>query len=130
LSPNGQKNVDYFETGAYTYPKPDKKGVCSFLDVPTKLCFIQPVKPETCVAGPVTFDINLKTKKIEWFVKESSSCPIVSTLFKDKRIFSKHFKIAKRKILTLVKNLTSSELNEILKVEEDNVIKLCEEELK
>jgi hypothetical protein len=43
-----------FEDGKYVFPRETVGGRCLFLDEPTKRCKIHPVKPETCVAGPIT----------------------------------------------------------------------------
>jgi len=59
-----------FAQARYTFPREDKKGYCIFYEGKTKKCLVHPVKPETCVAGPVTFDINMKTQKIEWHLKK------------------------------------------------------------
>lgn len=45
----------------YTHPRETPDGFCIFYDKSTRLCRIHDIKPETCVAGPITFDINPKT---------------------------------------------------------------------
>ena len=58
-----------FEKNMYSFPRETADRLCVFLNKNAKKCRIHPVKPETCAAGPVTFDINLKTGKIVWFLK-------------------------------------------------------------
>ena len=87
------------------------------------------VKPETCVAGPITFDINFSTKKIEWFLKKGEICAYAATLYADKEAFKKHFKIAKEQITQLVRELDPEELRAIVKIDEPNTFKIGENNL-
>ena len=57
----------------YSYPAVDELVFCGFFNKETGKCSVHPVKPETCRAGPVTFDINFSTKKVEWFLKKPKS---------------------------------------------------------
>ena len=64
----------------------------------TGKCSVHPVKPETCVSGPITFDINFRTKKVEWFLKKSEICAFAGILYKDKAAFKDHFEVAKKEL--------------------------------
>ncbi|MCJ7768585.1 YkgJ family cysteine cluster protein, partial [Candidatus Bathyarchaeota archaeon] len=49
-----------FERTAYTFPRLDVNMYCVFQNPKTRKCIVHSVKPETCVAGPITFDINVR----------------------------------------------------------------------
>lgn len=76
----------------------------------TRKCVIHPVKPETRVAGPITFDVNVKTGKNEWFIKMSRICQLAGAVYMDKQLLRKHLESAKREVLRLVAQLTAEEL--------------------
>ena len=90
---------------------------------------VHPVKPETCVSGPITFDINFKTKKVEWFLKKSELCAYAGILFKDRAAFGEHFKVAKKQITALIKKLGADELRAIVKIDEPQTFKVGEDDL-
>ena len=115
----------YDNTG-YTFPREDKEGYCLFFDRKTKRCRVHEVKPETCVAGPITFDINTRTQKIEWHLKKETVCALAGGLFGDRRRLSKHLALAKREIRQLVKELDAEDLRTILKIEEPETFKIDE----
>ena len=98
-----------------------------FFDRKTKRCRIHEVKPETCVAGPITFDIKAKTQKIEWHLKKETVCALAGELFKDKHRLGKHLALAKREIRELVKDLDAGDLRSILKIEEPETFKIEED---
>ncbi|MBS7621764.1 YkgJ family cysteine cluster protein [Candidatus Bathyarchaeota archaeon] len=118
-----------FVHAEYTFPREDANGYCIFYDKATRKCVVHPVKPETCVAGPVTFDINKTTGKIEWYLKIEKICPLAGVIYKDKALLKKHFEAARREILQLVRELTPEALRTILKREELDTFKIGEEEL-
>jgi Fe-S-cluster containining protein len=118
----------YAQTG-YVFPREDAEGYCMFFDRKTKRCQIHPVKPETCVAGPITFDINVKNKKIEWHLKTERSCLLAGAISKDEEAFKKHLESAKREIFRLVSELDSESLKAILKISEPETFKIGEDNL-
>ncbi len=118
-----------FTTKTYSYPSVDAELRCIFNDKTTKRCMIHPVKPETCVAGPITFDINFATKKVQFFLKKSSICPYAGELFKDQTSLQTHFEVAKKQIHTLIAELSAAELRELNKIEEPETFKICEDDL-
>ena len=70
-----------FAKNDYSYPAVDEDIYCRLFSRQTGKCMVHPVKPETCVSGPITFDINFRTKKVEWFLKTSDTlrlrrCPL------------------------------------------------------
>lgn len=117
------------EKNMYTFPREIEGNQCVFLDKNTKKCRIHSVKPETCVAGPITFDINLKTRKIEWFLKTEEICPLAGALYRNKSELQRHLESARRELLKLVHDLDAEVLRAILKIEEPNTFKIGEEEL-
>jgi len=129
LKAHGIQIENPFVHADYTFPREDADGYCIFYDKATKKCIIHPVKPETCVAGPVTFDINAKTGRIEWYLKMEKICPLAGAIYKDEALLQKHFEAARREILQLVRELPSEALKTILKREEPETFKIGEEEI-
>lgn len=129
LKANNTANESLFEKSVYSFPKETEDNWCIFLDRNTKKCRIHPVKPETCVAGPVTFDINLKTERIEWFLKTERICQLAGALYKDKRALMSHMESARKELLQLVHDLDAEALREILKIEEPDTFKIGVEDL-
>jgi Fe-S-cluster containining protein len=124
---NGIAAEDLFENGKYVFPRELEGGRCIFLDEPTKRCKIHPVKPETCVAGPITFDINVRTGKIEWFLKTDKICLLAAPLYKVRAEYAKHVRTAKREILRLLHGLDADALRAVLTVEESDTVKVDED---
>jgi Fe-S-cluster containining protein len=118
-----------FVQASYTFPKEDVEGYCIFYDRNKSKCLVHPVKPETCVAGPVTFDINTKSQKIEWHLKMEKICPVAGALYRKKETLQAHVKSAKKEILSLVRELDSQALIAILKIEEPETFKIDEDTL-
>jgi Fe-S-cluster containining protein len=113
----------------YSYPSVDEHLFCVLFNKQTGKCFVHEVKPETCRAGPVTFDINFKTRKIEWFLKKPQICPLAGVLFEAPAVFKSHFEAAKTEIMQLVQHLSADELKAILKIEEPCTFKIGEDDL-
>lgn len=116
-----------FVQTAYTFPKEDAEGYCVFYNKKTGRCLVHSVKPETCVAGPITFDINVKYQKIEWYLKSEKICRLAGRLYKNEEALREHLKSAKREILRLVRALDSDALEVILRIEEPETIKIDED---
>ncbi|MEM2281695.1 MAG: YkgJ family cysteine cluster protein, partial [Candidatus Bathyarchaeia archaeon] len=118
-----------FVHGEYTFPRETADGYCIFYDKATRRCVVHPVKPETCVAGPITFDINVKTGKIEWYLKMEKICPLAGVVHQNKALLESHFEIARKEILRLVRELSPKALKAVLKREEPETFKIGEEEI-
>ncbi len=118
-----------FTNEKYSYPSVDETLLCKFNSKETKRCMVHAVKPETCRAGPITFDINFKTKKVQYFLKKSGICAYAGELYKNKAAFNDHFEIAKKEIMQLIKELTADELRELMKIDEPQTFKVAEEDL-
>jgi len=116
-----------FSQTAYIFPKEDAEGYCVFYDKKSRKCLVHPVKPETCIAGPITFDINVKNQKIEWYLKTQKICSLAGVLYKNKELLEKHLKSAKKEILGLISKLDSEALKAILKIEEPETFKIEED---
>lgn len=116
-----------FEQEAYAYPKEKSDGQCVFFDIDTKKCRIHTVKPETCVAGPITFDINKTTQKIEWFLKKDTICTLAGELYKKPDVYKKHMISAKRELGRLIRELDAEALRAVLAIEEPETFKVGED---
>jgi Fe-S-cluster containining protein len=120
---------DPFTQKEYSYPAVDEEIYCRLFNKSTGKCIVHPVKPETCVAGPVTFNINFCTKKVEWFIKTKELCAFAGVLFEDKVAFKAHFEVAKRQILALIAQLGADELRALMKIDEPMTFKFAEDDL-
>lgn len=113
----------------YSYPKVNELAYCVFFNNKTGKCSVHPVKPETCVSGPITFDINFSTRKIEWFLKKSELCTYAGILYDDKVAFKEHFEVAKKELTKLICQLDADELRAIVKIDEPQTFKVGEDYL-
>ena len=118
-----------FTTDDYTHPSTDKKGICTFYNQKTKRCMVHHLKPETCVAGPITFGINYNTGMVEFFLKKTSICQYAGILFDDKSALKQHYTVARENIIELIKELSADELRALCKIDEPETFKFCEEPL-
>jgi uncharacterized protein len=118
-----------FAKNDYSFPAVDEDIYCRLFSRQTGKCMVHPVKPETCVSGPITFDINFKTKKVEWFLKTSELCAYAGSLYKNKAAFKKHFEVAKKQIAALIGQLSADELRAIVKIDEPQTFKVGEDDL-
>ena len=118
-----------FDHAGYSFPTVDKMGFCVFYNKKTKQCQIHAVKPETCRAGPITFDINRDTRKVEWFLKTPKICALAGLLSEDDIQLREHLNVAKEEILKLICGLDSEALRTILKIAEPDTFKIGEDNL-
>jgi hypothetical protein len=79
--------------------------------------------------GPITFDINLRTRKVEWYLKKEGICTLAQKLYDNADLFKGHFEAAKAEILHLICELDSDSLRAILKIEEPQTFKIGENDL-
>ncbi len=107
----------------------DKLGFCVFYNKKTGKCIVHSVKPETCRAGPVTFDINLQTGKVEWYLKTPEICALAGALRENHDLFKEHFEVAKAELLRLICELDAEALRALLKIDEPQTVKIGEEDL-
>ena len=118
-----------FSTEDYTHPATDEQLYCLLFNRDTGKCMVHPIKPETCVAGPVTFNINFCTKKVEWFLKTKELCTYAGVLYNNKFEFQEHFETAKKQIMGLIEQLSADELQALMEIDEPQTFKFCEEDL-
>jgi uncharacterized protein len=88
------------------------------------LCAIQPFKPETCLAGPFTFDV--KEGVIEIYLKKESICPLVTVMKQDQKAYDEQYKLAVDKIIRVVAFLPEEELSTVCTIEEPDTDKVEE----
>jgi Fe-S-cluster containining protein len=91
-------------------------------------CSIHPIKPETCVAGPFTFD--MKGSILQIFLKRERICPMVAYLKENREVYDGLFESAVEKVVDLVNAMPAEELAEILKIEEPETDLVAEIRLK
>jgi uncharacterized protein len=120
---------DVFVHQGHSYPASDKDGFCIFYSKGTHKCIIHPVKPETCKAGPITFDINLRSKKVEFYLKKGEICALAQIIYDNSEQFKNHFEVAKAEILRLICELKSADLKDLLTIEEPQTFKVSEANL-
>jgi Fe-S-cluster containining protein len=100
-----------------TYRKLDCKSTGFCVGFKDGRCRVQHVKPETCVAGPFTFDV--KDDKLEIYLKQERLCELVVFLKSNPEVYKEQYDLALQNIAHLLKALPKEELTELLKVEED-----------
>lgn len=98
-----------FECNGYTRMKSDRDGLC-IMCVDGR-CRIHAVKPETCRAGPFTFDVA--DNKLRLFLKHESICPLVPYLKADEHAYESQFRNAATILADLARSLPSHELDAI-----------------
>lgn len=91
-------------------------------------CSIHDIKPETCVAGPFTFDIQGDMLQI--FLKREGICPMVRFLRNNRKAYDALFQTSVEKILDLVSSVPEEEMAQILKIEEPQTDLVAEISLK
>ena len=129
LEKNGATFHHPFTRTSYSFPSVDAMGFCVFYDKQTKQCLVHHVKPETCRAGPVTFDINLRSHKVEWFLKKTEVCALAKRLCENEALLKEHFKVARAELLQLIREFDAKALRAILLIEEPQTFKIGEDEL-
>ncbi|MDD1686915.1 YkgJ family cysteine cluster protein [Methanoregula sp.] len=111
-----------FEQNGYRYIRSHDDGTC-MLSKGGK-CTIHGIKPETCRAGPFTFDV--KGDVIEIFLKFESICPIVRLLKETPEAYNQQYIQAVQNITWLVAHLTEEELAVICRIDEPETEKVAE----
>jgi uncharacterized protein len=87
-------------------------------------CTIHAIKPETCRAGPFTFDV--KDDQIQIFLKFESLCPIVGLLKEVPAAYNQQYEQSIRNITHLVANLSTKELEVINGIDEPETEKVAD----
>lgn len=118
-----------FKRNKYSFPREVPKGYCIFFNIETARCKMHLLKPETCVAGPITFDIDIGKGNIEWYLKSEKICQLAGILYRNKNKLRRHMESAKREINILIEGLSKKELLAILCIEEQDTFKIGEDPL-
>ncbi len=118
--------IEKIHFGKYMHPKAKEDGYCVFFE--NGRCKIHRIKPETCVAGPFTFD--LRGEVLEIYIKTEKICPLVKHLKENREAYKAQFEVAVEKIVALIRDLDEQSLSEILKIEEPETVNVAEIDLK
>ena len=113
---------DSFEMNGYRRLKSRPDGACVLWN--RGRCTIHGIKPETCRAGPFTFDVQGDT--VEIFLKLEKICPLVRLLKDEPAAYGQQYARAVENILHLVQNLSENELAAICRIEEPDTEKVAE----
>jgi Fe-S-cluster containining protein len=113
---------DSFEWRGYRAVKAREDGTCIFCI--GNRCSIHGIKPETCRAGPFTFDVKGDT--IEIFLKHETICPVVRLLRDVPEAYGSQYALAEKSIARLVAHLTEEELAAVCRIEEPDTEKVAE----
>jgi Fe-S-cluster containining protein len=87
-------------------------------------CRVQSVKPETCSAGPFTFDV--RNGKLEIYLKKERICDLVAFLKGNPAVYNEQYELAVEKIQHLVRQLPPEELESVCRVDEPETDKIAE----
>ena len=79
-------------------------------------CTCHAVKPETCRAGPFTFDVEGDTIRI--FLKHASICPLIPLLKEQPAAYHRQYERAAENITRLVAGLPEEEIEAINRIGE------------
>ena len=113
---------DMFEYSGYKRLKVKENGVCILSEQGT--CRIHAVKPETCRAGPFTFDVQGDV--IVMYLKYESICPLVKLFKETPEAYRQQYDLAVKSITHLVSNLTQEEIDAICCIDEPETEKVSE----
>ena len=112
---------DYIEFVGYKRLKVRTDNMCVMFKE-NGLCAIHGIKPETCVAGPFTFDV--KEGIIEIYLKKETICPLVTVLKQDRKTYEEQYKMAIDQIIRVVAYLPEEELDSVCRIEEPDTEKV------
>ena len=90
-------------------------------------CSIHDIKPETCVAGPFTFDIE--DDMLQIFLKRESICPMVRFLRANRKAYDALFETSVEKIMDLIRSVPEEEMAQILQIDEPQTDLVAESRL-
>jgi uncharacterized protein len=106
---------DRMEDGGYRRIRTKENGECSMLE--HGKCQIHAFKPETCLAGPFTFDVT--DTRLAIYLKHESICPLVTHLKASREMYDRQYQRAVGQITHLVARLPDDELQVISSIPED-----------
>jgi hypothetical protein len=111
-----------FENAGYLRIRTHPDGTCILMQ--DHKCTCHQIKPETCRAGPFTFDVEGNTIRI--FLKHASICPIVPLLKEEPEAYRQQYDQAVTHIIHLVAHLTDAEIAAINRIDEPDTDKVAE----
>lgn len=111
-----------FEYHGYKRLRVKENGECILSEQGT--CRIHAVKPETCRAGPFTFDVSGDVIGI--YLKYESICPLVKLFKEIPEAYQLQYDLAVKSITHLVSNLTQDEIDAICSIDEPDTEKVSE----
>ncbi|MDD5143687.1 YkgJ family cysteine cluster protein [Methanoregula sp.] len=103
-----------FGQDGYRFVKTRDDGTCMLCK--GGKCSIHAFKPETCIAGPFTFDVTADSIRI--FLKYETICPMVRLLKEFPEAYDQQYATAVGNITRLVSDLRENELAVICQIEE------------
>ena len=103
-----------FEHDGYLRLRAKPDGTCILME--DHKCTCHEFKPETCRAGPFTFDVE--GNRIRIFLKHASICPLVPLLREEPAAFRVQYERAAENITRLVAALPDAEIGAINRIEE------------
>ena len=106
--------ADRIEKEGYRRIRTKENGECSMFN--DGRCAIHAFKPETCIAGPFTFDVTEDSLRI--FLKTESICPLVPHLKANREMYEMQYSRAVGNISRLVASLPDDELRVISAIPE------------
>jgi uncharacterized protein len=106
--------AEQIEKKGYRRVRTKENGECSMFNAGK--CRIHAFKPETCMAGPFTFDVTDQT--LEIFLKKENICPLIPHLKADREMYEMQYNRALEHIFRLVASLPDDELRIISEIEE------------
>lgn len=106
---------DSFCGGEYMHLAVKVDGFCTLLR--DGMCSMHECKPETCVAGPFTFEV-LPDGRIAMFLKEESICPLVGVLREDPGELSFQYGLALGSVRRLLRGLGRREIDALNAIDE------------
>jgi Fe-S-cluster containining protein len=104
----------HIEFAGYHRMAVDGEGWCTMFR--SGRCAIHCIKPETCIAGPFTFDV--REGMLEIFLKRETICPLAGLFRENPEAYRVHHDRAVHEIARLVKELPPRELAVILMIDE------------
>ena len=113
---------DVFESVGYLRLKVQDDGQCILMK--DGKCSIHRIKPETCRAGPFTFDVT--GDRINIYLKHERICPIVGLLKEVPQAYRTQYERAVQNITQLVAHLPPQELEVICRIDKPDCDKVAE----
>lgn len=110
------------EYTGYTRMKAHDDGMCVMCS--GGRCRIHAFKPDTCVAGPFTFDVQDHTLRL--FLKDESLCPLVPYLVADPEAYATQYQKAVKSLTSLVRSLPADDLDAINRIPEPDTTLVAE----